>query len=81
MHFLTAAATCKVIGKVLCEPVCMLCSSSLLYKYRITVLFQEMNSSRVSHVKKQKKEQYGSVFIAVLYCQYILQLNGLFTVD
>lgn len=78
MHFLTAAATCKVIGKVLCEPVCMLCSSSLLYKYRITVLFQELNSSCVSHVKK---EQYGSVFIAVLYCQYILQLNGLFTVD
>lgn len=29
----------------------------------------------------KKKEQYGSVFIAVLYCQYILQLNGLFTVD
>lgn len=81
MHFLTAAATCKVIGKVLCEPVCMLCSSSLLYKYRITVLFQELNSSRVSHVKKKKKEQYGSVFIAVLYCQYILQLNGLFTVN
>lgn len=30
---------------------------------------------------KKKKEQYGSVFIAVLYCQYILQLNGLFTVN
>lgn len=40
-----------------------MCFSSLLYKYRITVLFQGLNSSCVSHVKK---EQYGSVFIAVL---------------
>lgn len=79
MHFSVTTATCKVIGKVLREPVCRL--SSLLYEYRIAVLFHKLYSRCVSHVKKQnkKKEQYGSVFIAVLYCQYILQLNRLFT--
>lgn len=53
VHFLINTATCqwKVMGEVLCEPVCMLCFSSLLYKYRITVLFDKLNSSCVSHVK------------------------------
>lgn len=77
VRFLNNMATSKVTGKVLCELVCMLCFSSLLYKYRITVLFHKLKSSCVSHVKK---EQYGSVFIAILYCQYILQLNRLLTV-
>lgn len=51
--FLINTATCQwnVMGEVLCEPVCMLCFSSLLYKYRINVLFHKLNSSCVSHVK------------------------------
>lgn len=75
MHFLINTATCKVIGEVLCEPVCVLCFSSLLYKYRITVLFHKLNSSCVSHVKKGAIWQF-----LLLHCQYILQLNRLFTV-
>lgn len=53
LDFLINTATCqwKVMGEVLCELVCLLCFSSLLYKYRITVLFHKLDSSCVIHVK------------------------------
>lgn len=44
----------------------------------VAVLFDELSSSCVSHVKIEALWQF--FFIAVLYCQYILQLNWLFTV-